>query len=542
MDGDSIDAFFFVKSKNKWTDAPPISEAVFTNEEAAIAYAGQILQHARSLRGSSLGVVVHVADEFATAELKPELDNPAFLQDIRETAVDTPGDILDDSSVPADQASWRVIPYPAAGSEVIGTTVTTSRRLDLFFNVLRDLGNRSNFPIITHSLSSPLVIIAGLHSVVREDRAKPFVALMQYPWFTVMAFFNEHHDLRLIRTLQHRGVRRPSNFRHALATTNASLEFEEPDIYVVPLGAETDHAVSTDLSRSFPDSLVETVKFPVHGAVQQWAPEAVLSVEEIPEDTGGTSYTFGLLRTEKWFLQDFLPAVRETKERFPGRSEMRLLRVLKFARVALFAVAFLGLAWLAFSALTILRRPEWTFNEGDAQSVKQRLMSLTQQRKRIDHWNNLLEDRSKAWTSMEAMARLFPEQSGLLLKTFSHTVQPDGATAKQAKVGFTKSWVITGMARDGALEYLNALNSRGGISGHFSEIAKVTGNSAFDPTPTTRTLVGNVRTQENASFEQRPLEEIVDSDEDTYPFTFNLTITQRFESTDPLAISTTTAP
>ena len=39
-----------------------------------------------------------------------------------------------------------------------------------------------------------------------------------------------------------------------------------------------------------------------------------------------------------------------------------------------------------------------------------------------------------------------------------------------------------------------------------------------------------------------PLEDASDSDESTYPFTFDLTITQRFEATDSMAINVTKAP
>jgi len=142
---------------------------------------------------------------------------------------------------------------------------------------------------------------------------------------------------------------------------------------------------------------------------------------------------------------------------------------------------------------------------------------------------------------MEATARLFPAKSGLLIKAFNHTAKPDSAPG-QAKTGFIKEWVISGFVRDEALEYLNALNSREGISSHFSEIAKVTGNLAYDPAPNTRTLVINVKTQENPVFRQMPMEDIIDSDESTYPFSFNLVITQRFEATDTLAIPASKAP
>ncbi len=173
--------------------------------------------------------------------------------------------------------------------------------------------------------------------------------------------------------------------------------------------------------------------------------------------------------------------------------------------------------------------------------MKGRLVNLNQERQRIDHWSSLLEDRSKAWSSLEAVARLFPANSGIMVKTFSHTAKPDN-TQGQVKVGFTKEWAVTGFARDGALAYLNSLNNRDGIASQFSEIAKVTGNLAYDPEPKTRTLVINVKTQENPTFKQLPQEEIVDSDESTYPFGFNLVITQRFESADELAIPAGKAP
>ncbi len=236
-----------------------------------------------------------------------------------------------------------------------------------------------------------------------------------------------------------------------------------------------------------------------------------------------------------------MTAPKEVIEVFPTRNEMRLLRIVRLGRVAVFAIAVLGIAWLCFSVLGIIRQPEWAFDENDSKVVNQRVASLTQERGRADHWNNILDDRSKAWTSMEAIARLFPDKSGLLLKTVSHTVRPDSAPG-QAKIGFIKEWVITGMAREEALSYLNELNTREGISTHFSEISEVTGNPAYDPTPPSRTIVVNVKTQENSKFQQRPAEEIFDADESTYPFTFNLTITQRFESADPLALTASKAP
>ena len=541
VDGESVRTFFYNRSTKEWSDGIPLSEDIIANEELTLAFAGQLLNKVKEGKNDSLGIVIHVADEFATAELDPKLDNPAALTELREQAIFSPAEILDDSSVPESQGSWRVIPYPAEGSEVIGTTATVSKRLDPFICVLRGFGEAENFPIVIQSLSAPLVAIMGLSSIIRRDTDKPFASILQYPWFTAVVFFNKHSDIRLIRTLQHRGMRRASNFRNALATTSASLEFVNPDLYVVPLASDVDMTIADDLRKSFPEAHVQTIGFPSSGVIPPNLPEPEIATSELPKDTAGLSHTFGVLVTEKWFLQDFLPAAKAEAELYPSRNEMRLLRFLKLGRVAVFALAILGIAYLAFSVFTVIRRPEWAFNENSAQSVQQRLASLGQENQRIEYWNVMLDDRSKAWSAMEVVARLFPANSGLLLQNFGHTVRPDTAPG-QTTVGFIKEWRISGFARDEALASLNALNTREGIAAHFAEVARVTGNSAYDPTPTTRSLVINVKTQENSTYKQLPPEQVMDSDEETYPYSFNLVITQRFESADPLAVKASKAP
>lgn len=540
-DGTAVHTFFYNRPKNEWSAGTPLTEQVMADTEQTAAYAEQLLVYVRALKATSVGVILHIADEFATAELKSELNNPAALPDLREMAYNSPREILADSSVAADQASWRVLPYPATGAEVVATTVTISRRMDPFLAALRQVGESRNFPIISQVLSSPLVAIMGLPAAIEPVRGKPFVAILQYPYFTALAFFNEHSDLCLIRTLPHRGLRRPPNLRQALITTVASLEFIDPDLFIFPLGGDVDTRVEEDLKESFPESAVDTASFPTPSPLSPWIPEPALSIQVFPENQVENSHTFGVLRTEGWFLQDFLPARKEVIELYPTRNEMRMLRMFKLARIGVAALVLLVCAWFAAEIFSVTRRLEWKFNASEAPIMKQKLSVLTLERQRFDHWNNLLDDRSKAWVTLEATARLFPAKSGLLVKSINHSVRPDTAPG-QAKVGFIKEWTFTGLARQDALGYLNSLNSREGIGARFSEIAKATGNMAFDPTPNTRTIVVNVKTQENSAFRLMPAENIDDSDEASYAYTFYLTITQRFVSADPLAISAAKAP
>ena len=185
---------------------------------------------------------------------------------------------------------------------------------------------------------------------------------------------------------------------------------------------------------------------------------------------------------------------------------------------------------------TIMQRTEWAFDQTQSAATKTRLATLTSERQQADHWHNLLEDRSKAWVAMEAFARLFPASKGVLVRNYSHTVKPDTALG-QARSGFIREWKITGYARDEAVEYLNNLNTRDGIAAHFSEVAAATGNASYSPAMGNRSIAVNVRTQENNTFKPVPPEESLISDETSYPLTFDLTITQRFESTDPLAVN-----
>lgn len=540
-DGPEITTLYHCVSKNQWTHGPTLTEETLHDAEKLASLAADALRHAGSNGATSLGVILHIADEFATTELKTDFDNPAALPELREAAESDPASILEDSSIQPDQSSWRVVPYPAQGSDTIGTTVTVSRQYSPLLEAFRLAGDKANFPVVPHAVSAPLVAILGLSRMVKPTPERPFVAILQYPWFTVMAFFNEHADLRLVRTLQHRGVRRATNFRNALTTTSASLEFEDPDLFLMPLGDSVDHTLAANLRITFTNSRVETVEPIQQEGLPDWCPEPAIAAQRDESVPLVNSHTFTILRNDLWALQNFLPTPREITEIFPNRTEMRMLRMLRLGRVALFAVTLLAIAYFVLGIVDLVRRPEWGFDPKQADAIKSRLARLTSEKQKADHWNNLLDDRSKAWVTMEFISRMFPPDKGILVKSFNQTSRPESAAGK-ATAGFVKEWRVAGLARDEALEYLNSLNTREGISAHFAEVARATGNHAFDPSIGNRSILVNVRTQEHNLYKPTPPEEAQAADETSYPFTFDLRITQRFEATDPLALNVPAAP
>ena len=545
-DGNRVDSRLFDRRSGQWSPGPQLSEAHATDLTLIPAFAEEVIRIAQAAKADSIGVVLHLADEFATSELKPELDNPGALTELRTTIESDPKSILDDSSVSATESSWRLIPYPAAGSEAIATTVCISRSWGAFLDELRKTGEAKNFPVITRAVSAPLVCLLALPELKRDELTRPLIAVLPYARFTLLAFFNEHGDLRLLRTLQHRGQRRPTNLRHAASTTAAALELADPEVYLLSTGDITDPQMAADLQLVFPAASIREIDWtdtPFAAATSGIGPEPLVSssLTAASETPLASSHTFGVLRSDGWAVQDFLPVDKEAAEVYPASGEMKLLRAARFARLGFGAVAVLALAFVAFQILTLARKPEFNFNSDGASAQKRRITYLASERTRIDHWDNLLEDRSKAWVTMELLGSLFPEKSGFLVKSFNHYVQPQ-AIQGQAKAGFTREWKIAGFARDEALEQLNVLNTRDGISAIFNDVANATGNTSFKTDLPTRTLVVNVRTLENSAYRPGPVEEAGGIDESTYPFTFDLTITQRFESSDQLSVITAKAP
>jgi len=544
-DGAGVMAFLHDKRENLWAPGPPLTEQQLIEPEAITAYVTAALEHVRSAGGTSLGIILHIADELSLTEIKPELHNRENLDQLREQAVHDPASILADS-IQTEQSSWRILPYFAPTSQAVATAITVSRRYEPTLAALRSLGESEDFPIIVTALSAPLLALLGLHGTITRTPGRPSVAILQYQSFTVIAFFDANTDLLLLRTQLHRGLQRPPNFRHAIATALASLELDSPDIFVFGLGPEVDSKLVADLQPVFPGSHIEQVVPQGAGVVPAWCAEVLISTqvhEQIDELPGHTLRAF---IEEGWAFQNFIPPSKEQAEIFPTKQEITLLRVLRYARVAAVLIALAVIAMLIHGPYEIVRSPEWAFNPAEADTIKQRLVALNMEKQRIEHWDSVMEDRSKCWAVMESITHLFPPDSGLLVRDMEYSSRPD-STPGQARVGVVREWTIKGMTKQEGIQFLNTLNSREGVSARFNEIARATGDASFRTDIGTRNLVVSIRTQENSTYRRGApppsavMANPIPPDYD-YPFTFDLEITQRFEAADPLAILSAKAP
>ena len=547
IDGGAVRSWIFHATDNRWEAGPEIPDEALTDSEQAAAFIEELFKSTVPRKAPGFGVILHIADEIAIAEINPEHDDPSTLGELRQLIATEPARVISDTSLSPEDQVWRLIPFSSPHSGSFATAVTLSRRYESFLDALREAGEKRNIPVRTAALSAPVAMLEALPFLVEDELTHPLVAVLHYPVFTAMAFFSTEGNLLLLRTLQHRGQQRPNNIRQVASTTAAALELYKPRILVLPFTDNPATSILEELSQVFSPQSVQLIDWestrfaPSSTGISH--PEPVVSSTNTSE--AGTplsnSLTFSAFRDDGWGRQDFLPPSATSVERFPNRKEMRLLRIARFAHLGFAAAATLIIAWMVFSIIGIVRHPEWAFNPDEAKALKQRLLGLGVEQERIHHWDNLLEDRSKGWASMELISRLFPAGSGIMLNNFNHGVRPDTAPG-QTKVGFVKEWKISGFSREEGYQLLTVLSTQEGISELFSEVAEITGHEAFATALPSRSLVVNLRTLENSRFTPRPVEELVDGDESTYPLSFDLTITQRFESTDPMAIMVTKAP
>jgi len=285
--------------------------------------------------------------------------------------------------------------------------------------------------------------------------------------------------------------------------------------------------------------------------------EIIAATQELPEEEfplAGNA-TYKALVEEKWHLQDFLPADQQELDCTPGADIMKMLRWSKRLKLAA-ALVFLGvLSWSGYKIWERLRSEAWVFSSAKNKAVA---AALGKEVRRFEKWDNLLKDRSKAWASMELIARLAPEDDSVIFRDVKHVVSsksdgeaksrrralprrrpkfggvfPASVPTKGEFFGIQKTWEITGYSTDAGLEHLEKVSSREGIKKVFADVAKATGNAAFLPNVDKRDITVNLKQRNNDNYQKKNAPD----SSNQYRRAFTLTITQTLSNTDALALS-----
>ena len=500
-----------------------------------------ILAHEAVAKAKGIGIIFYLADEFSIAGLGPEYQSPAELSEIRDMMLEDPMGVLDDKTVSTETHSWRLFPYPGATTgDEFATAVAVSRRRSDTLKTLRDIGNAKNLPIRTCAVSAPLCAIALMpwFAVARESGT---VSLFNYESFTLTAFFNSHGDLLMLRFMSHASDDAyPVNIGPAVMASAAAFELENPEIKVFSMVGHDLGGLELTLKTAIPEAEVSMVDasevINERGLPAEIPLECIATTQVLDTDLHplGDNETFASLSEESWHLQDFLSPDQEELDMYPGQADMKLLRIGKRVKkiAALLLIGVLG--YCAFSVLNKMKSEAWNHK---SQNLAAQNMALTTELKRYEQWDNLLMDRSKAWVSMELIARLTPSNDTVILKDVRHTVEQK-YNKQSSKIGLTKNWIINGFASDRGIAHLEQFSTRDGIKKLFLDVARETENSAYVPDIHKRDLTVSLKQRPNSSYNainpRKP--------GDTLRKAFTISISQSMTGDDKMALAAVKSP
>lgn len=525
----------------KWSNGPKLNLPNLRSQDAIEAAVNDLLSS--HPKAKSLGVVLHIADEFATTEIFEDFKDWDALPELNEQLITNPNAVIGEDSAVAEETSWRVVPTPGAIKPPICTTVAISHRYAEFLEILRQLGEARNFPILTEGLSAPLAFISVLPAFLDFTTGDAQLVVLHYLKFSALAIFSPAGELIKLRALPHRGRPHPPNLSDTLATAIAASELKSPRIVLIPMTATEIEPLVTQLHATLDleeELMIDIVKPGAQAATNcdESRPEMLVAQKEY--QGAELSNTFRMLGQEGWAMQDFLSQPRSVTTIQPSWNDLKLLRASKLAKPALALIGIAVLAFALFTSIGAMIEPSWQHDEKATASLQTELAELGQTNKTHQHWNNLLANRSTGWTTMELIAQMFPADSGVVIYEVDYTARVD-SVAKSKTSGFTREWDITGVAMEDSLALLQKLNSRAGIQEIFATITENTGVSSFDPSPETRQLLVIVERSENAQFDRNEPVSAVPKSENC-PYRFNIRVTQQFSEKDSLAITKAPQP
>ena len=527
--GSRYQVFSWSDAEEEWINLHPISAKA--DAAALEEYMTYLQTEVLPANCRSLGVILHLNQEASVFEFPNqdwnEIQPGASLRDlIRED----PASVLQDRTLSNETLSFQVFPTPASPQiDTAGCAVATSRRGESILRGFRELGNESNFPIRTVGLSSPLLLLSRLPRTLGVQE-KAFCVMLRFEEFSFFGFYSAEGELILLKSIKHSGKQLPHSLESTFSTTAASVELADWKLLVFDCRTIREPSLETELA-----GLLFSLEYEVF--MPPTSENATLPIElstyQIEDDNPGLAFaeteTFGTTIQEGYHLQDFLNPNSEELDEIPGAVDMKLLRIGRIVtRVGLAACVLFG-AYVGYASYQKTSSDEWAEGE-KASSVTQTLSSELSKAKATEKF---LADRSKGWVTLELFSNLFPVDGMVKFEKAEHkAVAEQTATGSTGSVGIVKKWNVKGFAQEAATAHLVRLNTQKGMEGVFSEVQKNTGNSAFDLSKNTRSLLVNLDLSENPRFSLNAPK----GDDDSFPYKFTLEVTQRIEAGDPLAV------
>ncbi len=567
--GREVSSATFSRVEQCWRQGPALSLAGLTTGEGAGDLLAELLdrKHFRQ-RPNAIGVILHVADEFALSEVIHAKESAGVgdqdLAILHFNLIDDPREVLVDHEVSLAATSWRLLPFWGAGAEQERcAAVALSRSREVFLQKLLDIGEECRVPIRVAVTSAPVEMLAAV-PLLKPELPGGLLIAVHYLKFTAVFAITPSGELRSARTLLHRGnAPIPVGFGDILWNMALSTELTQSgrsgatalqvlllaDNQAALLAAQKDLDAYSSTRNPIQLETVELSKQEVLLGIPGYRPEFLvydqlqMELTRLGASTLAMSKTFPALRKE-WIRQCNFFNTAKLDAAYPSFRDLRLLRLSSWL-VRLTALVLVGaVAHGTFSLIHAMRHPSWNLTLQEIERTEDAQLAIELERQKINDTNTLLQPRSRGWVALEFILQLFPESAGICLESFSYGLEAtppaaaNGRGQAAASAGLARTWVIKGMATTQALELLNRINAPRIVADLFKTVAKATGDASYNPDPFRQISVTQSQGR-NSKFETNAA--AIDAGRDpsvSFPFNFEATITQSIPEKDALALPT----
>ncbi|TDU70882.1 hypothetical protein EI77_02000 [Prosthecobacter fusiformis] len=548
----------FSKQHNRWQPGPTLPLANLTTGEGVNEVMGELMSSRYFQdKPKALGVILHVADEFALAEIAQVGEAVGEAGDdfqiLRYNLIDDPREVLADREVSTEANSWRLLPFwGATAGQPRCTAVTLSRSREAFLQTLLSCAEDLRIPVRTAVTNAAVESLASL-PLLRPDMAGGCLVAFAFYKFTAVFAIGLSGELQTVRSLSHRGGSPvPTAYGDILWNMALGAELDTPKVLLVSAQASVLQAAAQELEMySLTRQVIEfeTLNLSEHPAltgIPGFRPEFLIydtaAVEQVR--TGKTklaqSNTFKALWSS-WARQSFMDTAR-LDNLYPSQRDLRMLRFSSWL-VALLAFSLLTTAgYGTYSLFSAMNHPSWELSPEAMKQTQSKHTKLLEEKKQIDATERLLLPRSRGWVTLEFLFQLFPEDSGVRLESFQYTAEAARPPAKKAKAkpadatGLVRTWELKGLVKPKAMELLSTLNSQRGLSALFDRVAEATGDSSYRPDPS-RQLTVTLTQGRNPRFDaQAGPGDVARDPSQAFPFNFEATVSQVLTEKDELSL------
>lgn len=570
--GREVRSATYSRSENHWRSGPVLPLATLTTGEGAAEFLQELLKPEHfGQRPKAVGVILHVADEFALAEViqgnEPSGGAAGGAHDLgvlHFNLIEDPCEVLVDREVSVGTTSWRLLPLWGAGPEQERcTAIALSRSREAFLQNLIELGTQWKIPVRVAVTSAAMETLAALPLLQPEAEGGRLVVVI-YLKFTAVFAITPAGELRSVRSLLHRGnLFVPMGLGDVLWNMAISAELKTPGkdggappkVLLLSDNPTALDAAAKDLesySASRQPIHFESLDITTHEALNPIPgrrPEFMVydrALLEKARSEGGVlsrAQTFRALWDE-WTRRCNFFNTESLDVLYPTLRDLRLLR---FSSVMIYLIV-LGLIGTAahgfYSLFEAMNHPSWNLTPMEVNRAEAMQLKILEEKKQIDVTSRLLQPRSRGWAAMEFLLQLFPEDSGVRVESYSYNFDASRPVASPANAasggvtGMVRSWNIKGAANGQSLELLNTLNSQRGLNELFNRVAKNTGDSIYKSNSTRQVTVSHNQGRNSKYNAAAGAAEIAADPIVSFPYTFEATVTQTITDKDPLALPT----